>query len=523
MGWLLAWLTLSALVCSRCLESCDVDDVSALQYARAASESHTHGDAVYVMLPLDVMNRNSTINDPEQLNHWFEQLRGINVTGVMTDVWWGITEPAPKEYAFQGYKDLVRMVKRNALKLQIVTSFHSCGSSIPLPAWLLKEEGIWYQDAQGDVTKAYISLWADHVQVRGRLGLAGVSVITIQDVGQLVTQYMSGVFGGVGFSLGVFLYKGFPLKSYGNAEKAQLLKLRRTPLQMYADWMEAFKAEFHHDLGRSKTIVDIMVGLGTDGELKYPSYENGNPEDPWQFPGIGEFQCYDPHARRSLQRAAEKARVPWTEPPKPKVTGTYNSLWNDTVFFTEGYKTPRGKFFLSWYAGSLYQHAHEVLRKARHIFGCSVHLTAKVSGVHWMYKTPSHAAEVTAGYYNANDHTPYVQLATIFHEFGARFDFTCMEMTDAAQPAAAFSGPQELVGQVITATRQVGTSLTGENALATYNTAGYNQMLVNKPALLSLTYLRLGQTLMEEENLRRFSEFVRAMQAPEFITPYSLE
>ncbi|CAJ1410860.1 unnamed protein product [Effrenium voratum] len=464
MGWLLAWLTLSALVCSRCLESCDVDDVSALQYARAASESHTHGDAVYVMLPLDVMNRNSTINDPEQLNHWFEQLRGINVTGVMTDVWWGITEPAPKEYAFQGYKDLVRMVKRNALKLQIVTSFHSCGSSIPLPAWLLQEEGIWYQDAQGDVTKAYISLWADHVQVRGR-----------------------------------------------------------TPLQMYADWMEAFKAEFHHDLGRSKTIVDIMVGLGTDGELKYPSYENGNPEDPWQFPGIGEFQCYDPHARRSLQRAAEKARVPWTEPPKPEVTGTYNSLWNDTVFFTEGYKTPRGKFFLSWYAGSLYQHAHEVLRKARHIFGCSVHLTAKVSGVHWMYKTPSHAAEVTAGYYNANDHTPYVQLATIFHEFGARFDFTCMEMTDAAQPAAAFSGPQELVGQVITATRQVGTSLTGENALATYNTAGYNQMLVNKPALLSLTYLRLGQTLMEEENLRRFSEFVRAMQAPEFITPYSLE
>ena len=31
---------------------------------------------------------------------------------------------------------------------------------------------------------------------------------------------------------------------------------------------------------RSKTIVDIMVGLGTDGELKYPSYENGNPEEP---------------------------------------------------------------------------------------------------------------------------------------------------------------------------------------------------------------------------------------------------
>ena len=110
------------------------------------------------------------------------------------------------------------------------------------------------------------------------------------------------------------------------------------------------------------------------------------------------------------------------------------------------------------------------------------------SGVHWMYKRPSHAAELTAGYYNANNNQPqlaqtsvwtsapttqsptnccrpppppllscahlhrYSRLARLFKSFDVYFDFTCMEMTDASQPTDAFSGPQELVFQVITAT-----------------------------------------------------------------------
>jgi beta-amylase len=39
------------------------------------------------------------------------------------------------------------------------------------------------------------------------------------------------------------------------------------------------------------TIVEIQVGMGPAGELRYPSYPESNGT--WSFPGIGEFQCYD--------------------------------------------------------------------------------------------------------------------------------------------------------------------------------------------------------------------------------------
>lgn len=55
---------------------------------------------------------------------------------------------------------------------------------------------------------------------------------------------------------------------------------------MYSDFMKSFK-EVTADLLESGTIIDIEVGLGPAGELRYPSY----PQDQgWAFPGIGEFQ-----------------------------------------------------------------------------------------------------------------------------------------------------------------------------------------------------------------------------------------
>lgn len=55
---------------------------------------------------------------------------------------------------------------------------------------------------------------------------------------------------------------------------------------MYSDFMKSFK-EAMVDLLESGTIIDIEVGLGPAGELRYPSY----PQDQgWAFPGIGEFQ-----------------------------------------------------------------------------------------------------------------------------------------------------------------------------------------------------------------------------------------
>lgn len=41
------------------------------------------------------------------------------------------------------------------------------------------------------------------------------------------------------------------------------------------------------DFLKSDLIIDIEVGLGPAGELRYPSYPQNQG---WVFPGIGEFQ-----------------------------------------------------------------------------------------------------------------------------------------------------------------------------------------------------------------------------------------
>merc|ERR1719188_1303818 len=116
---------------------------------------------------------------------------------------------------------------------------------------------------------------------------------------------------------------------------------------MYTDWFSAFAEAFSSDLG--DTIVEIMVGMGPSGELRYPSYRLGT----WQFCGIGEFQAYDPHALASLRAAAAQNghAKDWGFPPNSSVVGTYNSWPSSTSFFTKDFKTPYGRFFLEWYSG----------------------------------------------------------------------------------------------------------------------------------------------------------------------------
>lgn len=55
---------------------------------------------------------------------------------------------------------------------------------------------------------------------------------------------------------------------------------------MYSDFIKSFRddmSEFFED----GTIIDIEIGLGPAGELRYPSYQETLG---WKFPGIGEFQ-----------------------------------------------------------------------------------------------------------------------------------------------------------------------------------------------------------------------------------------
>ena len=60
-------------------------------------------------------------------------------------------------------------------------------------------------------------------------------------------------------------------------------------------------------------LTEITVGLGPAGELRYPSYPEGDGR--WRFPGVGEFQCYDRYMLDDLKRAAQEEGHPewWVE------------------------------------------------------------------------------------------------------------------------------------------------------------------------------------------------------------------
>ena len=229
------------------------------------------------------------------------------------DCWWGLTEPAPGQYDFTGYRELwlggkkalerrcqlhvsclclvllqrlllsrVDLVKEFGFKLQVVTCFHAQGTSssasrktsseaqvgasnaaefgrfccnhcttqqspgIPLPSWLLSTRDVWYKDANGSETFSYISLWADHVEIHGRtpVKMYSPSASSLAATSRSHTHH----------------------SSHSNRDS------RSTLGRPKGDWMQHFRTFFASDLGA--TITEMMIGLGTDGELKYPSYEN---------------------------------------------------------------------------------------------------------------------------------------------------------------------------------------------------------------------------------------------------------
>ncbi|PKI46932.1 hypothetical protein CRG98_032743 [Punica granatum] len=423
---------------------------------------------VFVMLPLDTVTMAGNLNKPRAMNASLMALKSAGVEGVMVDAWWGLVEKdGPMKYNWEGYAELIQMVARHGLKLQVVMSFHQCGGnvgdscSIPLPPWVLEEisknPDLVYTDRSGRRNPEYISLGCDALPVlRGR-----------------------------------------------------------TPLQVYKDYMRSFRDRFADYLGT--VVVEIQVGMGPCGELRYPAYPESNGT--WKFPGIGEFQCYDKYMRASLQASAEAiGQKDWGR-SGPHDSGHYNQFPEDTGFFRRDgtWNTEYGKFFLEWYSSKLLEHGDRILAAASGIFqGTGAKLSGKVAGIHWHYRTRSHAAELTAGYYNTRNRDGYAPIARMMGQYGLVLNFTCMEMKDSEQPEHACCSPEGLVRQVKMAARAAGTELAGENALERYDARAFAQVLATSRSesgngLSAFTYLRMNKRLFEGDNWRNLVEFVKSM------------
>ena len=435
-----------------------------------------------------------------------EKLKQAGVKGVMVDVWWGIVEGAgPGRYNFAPYLELFDMAARTGLEVQAVLSFHSAGLnvgddvSIPLPGWVLEvgreNPDVFYTDRQGYRNTEVLSLGVDRFP----------------------------------------LFRG------------------RTPVEMYSDFASAFLKEAHRVLGT--VVTELTVGLGPAGERRYPSYPEGDGR--WRFPGVGEFQCYDAYMLADLQQKATRAGHPEWGRGGPHDAGTYTSEPWDTGFFADcgSYSTEYGDFFLSWYSGLLIDHADRILSAIdvvlrTHNTGCllckgedgdksiirdtpKVQLGLKLAGVHWYYRTASHAAELTGGYYNTRFRDGYGPIMTMLKKHNVAVNFTAVEMRDCETPANAYCSPEKLFTQLKLASSKLGMPLAGENALQRYDRFAFNQIEecvygdkcaeeaakadAGDPSLDKLTFLRMSGDMFE--HWEEFQGFVHRMKQRDTMLP----
>jgi len=423
------------------------------------------------MLPLGTINRRNEIVDRKGLERDLKALKNIGVDGVMVDCWWGLVERNdPQKYNWSGYRDLFSLVRELKLKLQVVMSFHQCGGNtgdnvyITLPKWVLEvqkeDPDIFFRNKEQTGNPECLSWGVDTERVlRGR-----------------------------------------------------------TAAEVYFDFMTSFRQELQ-EFFDDGTITEIEVGLGPCGELRYPSY----PETQgWVFPGIGEFQAYDKYLKQSLVEAAKaQGRPEWAGPPSN--AGEYNSKPQNTGFFKDGgdYDSDYGRFFLQWYSQTLIDHGDRVLSLANKAFR-GTKIAAKISGIHWWYKTMSHASELTCGYYNTIHQNGYRPITEMLAKHKATLNFTCVELLTSEQSEyfpEAMADPEALVDQVLKTAWDVGIDVASENALECYDRPGYNKILENsKPEnnlgghnLVAFTYLRLTPHLMQEDNFLEFTRFVRRL------------
>lgn len=430
---------------------------------------------VNVMLPLDTVGVDNTLNYKRALAAGLRALRSVGVEGVMVDVWWGVVErDEPGVYDWSAYLELAELVTEAGLKLQCVMSFHACGGNVndcclvSLPLWVLEEAeanpDILFTDREGARNCEYLSFAVDELP----------------------------------------LLRG------------------RTPVHVYADFCASFRHAFADYLGESGTIQEVSVGMGPAGEMRFPSYPQGDTR--WSFPGVGEFQCYDKYMLSTLEACAELDGVPKWGHGGPHNAGRYNSRPWETDFFTDeahgSWRTPYGHWFLDWYSGALIAHGERVASAASEAFaGSGVRLNAKLPGIHWMYDSCAHAAELTAGFYNTCERDGYTPVLEMLarHSFGV--SFTCAEMRDVEQPQEAHSSPERLLEQVCSAAARCGVEVSGENALPRYDAHAHTQMVQNayRPAaggagrMSSMTFLRMGEGLFKPDAWVSFVQFARTM------------
>ncbi|GER30201.1 beta-amylase [Striga asiatica] len=394
---------------------------------------------LYVGLPLDTVSSSNTINHARAISAGLKALKLLGVAGVELPVWWGIAEnEGPGNYNWTGYLAVVEMVKKLGLEVRVSLCFHASNENkISLPNWVSKigesDPSIFFTDRNGQLYKDCLT-WA------------------VDDL---------------------YVFDG------------------KSPMQVYKEFFESFKSTFSDYLG--STITGLTIGLGPDGELRYPSHHHPIKKRS-SISGSGEFQCYDKHTLADLKCHAELHGHPlWG-------LGGPHDAPNDG-FFDSSWKTPYGNFFLSWYSTRLLAHGDRVLSLAASTFESSpVELSAKIP-----LKARSHPSELTAGFYDADGRDGY----------GPVFEMFRRNMCGAVlcgPDLNSVSGQELLAAQVM---GSCGVEMSGENysdvAAGGFERIKKNLAVGRNEVVRSFTYQRMGAYFFSPEHFPEFARFVRGL------------
>ncbi|KAM0872331.1 hypothetical protein ACQ4PT_038800 [Festuca glaucescens] len=397
------------------LSCMDSDQLMRASAVWAGDYTRTPYIPVYASLSMGIINSYCQLVDPEAVRAELRHLKSLNVDGVVVDCWWGIVEAwTPQKYEWSGYRDLFGIIKEFKLKVQVVLSFHGsekCGSGdvlISLPRWVME------------------------------IAQENQDIFFTDRVGRRNTECLS-----------------------WGIDKERVLR-GRTGIEVYFDFMRSFHMEFR-SLSEEGLISAIEIGLGASGELRYPSC----PEKMgWRYPGIGEFQCYDRYMQKNLRQAAlTRGHLFWARGPDN--AGYYNSRSHETGFFCDGgdYDSYYGRFFLNWYSGILVDHVDQVLSLATLAFDGAV-IMVKIPSMYWWYRTASHAAELTAGYYNPTNRDGYSPVFKMLKKHSVILKVVCYGPEYTVQENdEAFADPEGLTWQVMNAAWDQGLSISVESAL----------------------------------------------------------
>ncbi|OVA04364.1 Glycoside hydrolase [Macleaya cordata] len=416
---------------------------------------------LFVGLPLDCISYCNTLSHTKAITAGLKALKLLGVEGVEFPVWWGIVEREKMgKYDWSSYLALAELIRDVGLKIRISLCFHgNKESGIQLPQWVSQtgesQPDIYFTDRSGRRYKECLSLAVDDLPV-----LEG-----------------------------------------------------KTAMQVYQEFMESFKSSFSASIGT--TITDIKMGLGPDGELRYPSQQHSQSSQILE--GVGEFQCYDKHMLDHLKQHAQASGNPNWGLSGPHDAPSYDQSLNSNTFFKENggsWETQYGDFFLSWYSNQLIKHGDCLLSLAFSTFCDSpMNLLAKIPLLHSWYKTRSHPSEMTAGFYNVDGRDSYEAIAELFARNSFNVVLPGMDLSDEQQSHESFSSPELLLSQIKKSCIKHGVQVSGENSTVSGVLGGFDQIKKNllgeNLVIDSFTYQRMGAYFFSPEHFSGFTKFVR--------------